>query len=153
MEDEKLNIVTPEFQETIQKLIDNLQADQFSDATEYKLARKHNALPLGGDLWSYVFLTANGEVLWDDNEGENDSANDLQSLTRVLVVGKERYPQFEKFIPNRSVDLKTCPVCNGCGIWEQSKNVLTGKPGRCFICSGLGWVTDETYSEILKNSK
>ena len=148
-----MNIVTPEFQKTIQGLIDNLQVEQFSDVEEYKLARKHHALPLGVDMWSYVFLTANGEMIWDDNEGETVSANDLQSLIRALVVTKERYPQFERFIPNRSIDSKTCPICNGAGIWEQSKDVSTGKPGKCFICAGLGWVTDETYLEVLKNSK
>ena len=148
-----MKIVTSEFQKTIQELIDNLQVGQFSDAEEYKLARKHNALPLGVDLWSYVFLTANGEVIWDDNEGETGSVHDLQNLIRVLAVRKEHFPQFGQFIPNRSEESKTCPICDGSGVSEQSKEVSTGKPGRCFICAGLGWVTDETYSEILKNSK
>lgn len=153
MEGWKVKIVTSEFQQTVQELIDNLQAEQFSDCEEYKLARKHNALPLGIDLWSYVFLTSSGEVIWDDNEGETGSAHDLQSLIRVLAVRKERYPQFGWFIPNRSEESKTCPICHGSGVSKQSEEILTGKPGRCFICAGLGWITDEAYSEILKNSK
>lgn len=148
-----MKIVTPEFQKIIQDLIDNLQAEQFSDAEEYKLARKYNALPIGVDLWSYVFLNANGEVIWDDNEGEIGSANDLQSLIRVLVVRKNRYPQFEQFIPNRLADSKTCPICEGTGINNNSKNIITGEPAKCFLCAGLGWVTNEAYSKIIKNSK
>lgn len=148
-----MKIVTPEFQKTIQELIDNLRPEQFSDAEEYKLARKYNALPVGVDLWSYVFLTASGEVIWDDGEGETGSTNDLQSLIRILAVRKERYPQFGRLIPDPWEESKTCPVCSGSGVWGQSKEVSTEKPGRCFICAGLGWVTDETYSEILKNSK
>ena len=148
-----MKIVTPEFQKIIQDLIDNLQAEQFSDVEEYKLALKHNALPLGVDLWSYVFLTANGEIIWDDNEGKTVSADDLQSLIRVLSVRKHRYPQFEQFIPNRTVNSKTCPICEGTGINDNSKNISTGESAKCFLCAGLGWVTNEAYSDILKNSK
>lgn len=148
-----MKIVTSEFQKTIQSLIENLQAEQFLDAEEYKLALKYNALPIGLDLFSYVFLDSNGEVLWDDNEGDTGNSNDLQSLIRVLVVGKRRYPQLVEFIPNRSDESKTCPICKSSGIWEQSKDLSTGKSGKCFFCAGLGWVTDKTYSEILKNQQ
>jgi hypothetical protein len=148
-----MKIVTPEFQNTIQDLIDNLQAEQFLDAAEYKLALKYNALPIGLDLFSYVFLNSSGEVLWDDSEGDVGSSNDLQSLIRVLVSGKRRFPQLAEFIPNRSDESKTCPICNGSGIWKQSEDITTGKPRKCFFCAGLGWLTEETYLEILKNSK
>jgi hypothetical protein len=153
MESEEIEIVTTEFQKVIQGLIDNLEAEQFRDAEEYKLALKYDSLPIGLDLFSYVFLNSNGEVIWDDNEGDVGSSNDLQSLIRVLVAGKRRYPQLTKFIPNRFDESKTCLICNGSGIWKQSKDLLTGKPGKCFFCAGLGWITNETYSEILKNSK
>ncbi len=148
-----MEIVTSEFQRTVQDLIDNLQAEKFLDAAEYRLALKYNALPIGLDLFSYVFLSSNGEVLWDDNEGDVGSSNDLQSLIRVLVAGKRRYPQLAEFIPHRSDESKTCLICNGSGIWKQSKDLSTGKPGKCFFCAGLGWLTEETYLEILKNSK
>jgi hypothetical protein len=148
-----MKIVTPEFQKTIQYLIKNLQAEQFIDAAEYRLALKYNALPIGLDLFSYVFLNSNGEVLWDDDEGDVGSSDDLQSLIRVLVAGKRRYPQLAEFIPNRSDELKTCPICNGSGILKQSEELTTGKPGKCFFCAGLGWLTEKTYMEILENSK
>jgi hypothetical protein len=148
-----MKIVTPEFQKTIQNLIDNFQAEQFLDAAEYTLALKYNALPIGLDLFSYVFLNSSGEVLWDDNEGDVGSSNDLQSLIRVLVAGKRRYPQLAEFVPSRSDESKTCLICNGSGILKQSEDLITGKPAKCFFCAGLGWLTEKTYMEILENSK
>jgi hypothetical protein len=153
MEGNEMIIVTPEFQKTIQDLIDNLQAEQFPDAEEYKLAQKYHALPLGFDFLAYVFLTPNGEVIWEDFQDEVGNSHDLQGLIRVLVAGKRRYPQLAEFIPNRSDESKTCLICNGSGIWEQSKDISTGKPGKCFFCAGLGWLTEDAYLEILKNTK
>ena len=148
-----MKIVTSEFQKTVEDLINNLQPNDFSDAEEYKLARKYNALPLGFDLLAYVFLTLEGEVIWEDYNGEVGSANDLQSLIRLLVGGSIRYPQLAQFIPNRSDESKTCPVCKGAKILENSKEIVSGKPAKCFICSGLGWVTEATYLQILESSK
>lgn len=146
-------IVTPEFQNTIQDLIDNLQADQFSDAEEYKLAQKYHALPLGSDLLAYVFLTPNGKVIWEDFQYEVGSLNDTQGLIRVLVAGKRRYPQLAEFIPSRSDQSKTCPVCEGSGRMPNAKDIATGNPGECFFCAGLGWVTEEFWKELTENQK
>jgi hypothetical protein len=148
-----MKIVTSEFIETIETLINNLKPENFSDPEEYKLAQKYKALPIGFDLLAYVFLTPNGEVIWDDCEGEVGSSSDSQSLIRILVAGKKRYTQLEKFIPKRSDESKNCPLCEGSGIREQSRDLSTGKPGKCFICAGLGWVTNKTYLEIFKNSE
>jgi hypothetical protein len=148
-----MEIVTSEFMKTVEDLTANLQSKDFSDVEEFKLAKKYSALPIGVDLFSYIFLTSNGEVIWDDNEGEIGNSNDLQGLIRVLVVGKSRYPQLETFIPNRSEQSKTCPVCEGSGIWKESKNVVTGKPGKCVVCANLGWVTDECYEQVISNHK
>jgi hypothetical protein len=148
-----MKIVTSEFIETIETLINNLQPEDFPDAEEYKLAQKYNALPLGVDLLDYVFMTPKGEVIWEDYEGEFGSANDLQSLIRVLVAGKKRYPQFERFIPQRSDDSKTCPACKGSGIMPHSKDLSTGKEGKCFICAGLGWITEEFWKEFNERQK
>lgn len=146
-----MKIVTSEFTKTLETLIKNLRVEDFSDTEEYKLAQKYNALPLGVDLYSYVFLTANGEILWDDNEGETGCANDLQSLIRALVVKKERYPQFVRFIPDRTTNSKDCPICGGTGVNENSKDLRTGDFAKCFLCAGLGWVTKECFDEIIRN--
>lgn len=148
-----MKLVTLDFTKTIEELIKNLKLENLPDSEECQLTQKHNALPIGYDLFCYVFLAPNGRVIVEDDEGGSRSFYDLQILIRILVAGKQRYPQFEKFIPSRSASSKNCPICGGSGILEQSKDVSTGKPGECFICAGLGWVTDETFSEILKNSK
>ena len=148
-----MSVNKPEFEKVVQDLIDNLQAEQFSDVEEYNLARKYHALPLGFDFLAYVFLTSEGKVIWKDFEGTVGSSNDLQGLIRVLVAGKRRYPQLAKFIPNRSAESKDCPLCNGSGILNQSKDIATGEPGKCFICAGLGWITEDSYLEILEHSK
>jgi hypothetical protein len=89
MESEKIEIITTEFQKAILSLIENLEIEQFPDAEEYKLALKYDSLPIGLDLFSYVFLNSNGEVIWDDTEGDVGSSNDLQSLIRVLSPEKD----------------------------------------------------------------
>lgn len=141
-----MKIVTEEFTETIENLISNLRPEDFFNPQEYKLTQKYNALPFGADLFSDVFLTSSGEIIWDDYEGEIGSSTNLQMLINLLVDAKTRYPELEKFIPNQSDDSKTCPICRGFGILENST-------GRCFICGGLGWITDETYVGILENSE
>ena len=148
-----MKIVTPEFQKTIQDLIDNLQANHFPDAEEYKLAQKYRALPLGFDLLAYVFLTPSGEVIWEDFQDEVGSANDMQGLIRALVSGSRRYPKLAEFIPNRSDESPVCPVCEGSGIMPNSKDLSTGKPGKCFFCAGLGWVTEEFWKEFTESQK
>jgi hypothetical protein len=149
----KMKIVTAKFQKTIQDLIDNLHPEQFPDAEEYRLAQKYRALPLGFDLLDYVFLTPNGEVLWEGCLDEVGSVNNTQSLIRVLVSGSRRYPPLTEFIPPRSGESKDCPVCEGSGVWRQSKDIVTDKPTKCFFCAGLGWVTEEFWKEFTENQK
>lgn len=148
-----MKIVTEEFTKTIGDLLNNLNVEDFSDSEEFNLARKYNALPLGFDFIAYTFITPNGEVIWHDFQDDFGKVNDSQHLINALVYGKRRYPQLEKFIPDRSDESKTCPVCKGTGIWKNSKNVVTGEPGNCIVCATLGWVTDECYDRIISNSK
>ena len=148
-----MNIVTSEFKKTVEDLIKNLKIEDFSDSEEFKLACKYNALPLGFDFLAFTFITSDGEVIWHDYQDDFGKSNDSQGLINALVYGKKRYPQLEKFIPNRSDESKTCPVCEGTGIWKDSKNVVTGKPGNCVICATLGWVTNERYEQMISNQK
>ena len=148
-----MNIVTSEFQKMVKDLINNLKPEDFSDSEEFKLARKYNALPLGFDFLAYTFITSDGEVIWHDFQDDFGKSNDSQGLINALVYGKKRYPQLEDFIPIRSDVSKTCPVCEGAGIWKNSKKVVTGESGNCVICGTLGWVTDECYGQIISNLK
>jgi len=148
-----MEIVTSEFRKIVADLIKNIKLKDFLDSEEFKLAHKYNALPLGFDFLAYTFITSNGEVIWHDFQDDFGKSNDSQGLINALVYGKKRYPQLEKFIPNRSDKSKICPVCEGTGIWKDSKNVVTGETGNCIICATLGWVTDECYEQIINNRK
>lgn len=148
-----MNIVTSEFKKTVKELINKLKTEDFSDSEEYKLARRYNALPLGFDFLAYSFINSDGEVIWHDFQDDFKKSNDSQSLINALVYGKNRYPELEKFIPKRHESLKICPVCEGTGVWKNSKNIATGEPENCVICANLGWVTDECYEQIISNQK
>jgi hypothetical protein len=50
-----MNIVTTEFREVVERLVNNLQPNECIDAEEYRLAQEFRALPLGLSLWSYAF--------------------------------------------------------------------------------------------------
>ena len=131
----------------------NLKNEDFSDSEEFRLARKYNALPLGFDFLAYTFITSDGEVIWHDFQDDFGKSKDIQGLINALAYGKKRYPQLEKFIPNRFDTAKTCPICKGTGILKESRNVVTGEPGKCVICAGLGWITDECYDQMINNRK
>jgi len=156
MEGEEIKIVTPKFQKTVEDLIKNLSSENGA-SWEIELARKLNALPTGQELWSFILLTPNGEIIDQDFDGNiQHYPFDLQALIRVLVGGSKRYPQLVQFIPSRPDDSKTCPVCEGSGIWEQSKDISTGRPAKCFICAGLGWLNEDywkVFTEIQKELK
>jgi hypothetical protein len=148
-----MNIVTSEFKKTVEDLINNLKIEDFSDSEEHKLTHEYNALPLGFDFLAYTFITSDGEVIWHDFKDDFGKSSNSQSLINALVYAKKRFPQLEKFIPNRSENSKTCPICEGTGIWKHSKNVVTGESGNCVICATLGWITNECYEQIISNQK
>ena len=70
------------------------------DGDEYMLAREFGALPLGFDLWSYMFLTPDGEIIWagwmplEVNRWRSDFI-----LGRALKIAGERYPLMAHNIP------------------------------------------------------
>jgi hypothetical protein len=137
-----MNIVTSEFRELIERLVSNLQSSDCPDAEEYRLAQEYHALPLGFDLWSRVFLTSDGEIIWIGSEPEEITrATDTQSLIRVIVSSTGRYPEFAALISARPNDAVACPACNGTKM--SGKDILNGKLGRCVICAGLGWVVGD----------
>ena len=137
-----MNIVTLEFRELIERLLSNIQSSDCADAEEYSLAQEYHALPLGLDLWSRVFLTPDGEVIWIGSEPEEIiRATDTQSLIRAVVSSARRYPEFAALVPAKPNDSAVCPACNGTKM--LGKDILSGKPGRCVICAGLGWVVGD----------
>ena len=135
-----MNIVTSEFREVVERLVNELQPSDCIDAEEYRLAREFHALPLGLDLWSYGFLTSEGEYIateWEPQEVTRSKAT--QDLIRALVVAANRYHQLAAFIPARPATAEVCPLCGGTKV--LGKEIPSGQPGRCVNCAGLGWVT------------
>ena len=148
-----MDILSAELQQLIQTLIESLAPEDCLDAEEYRLAREFEALPLGYDLWSYCFLTADGELIksgWEP--GEIERYKDAGSLLGAIVWGsRQRFPQFSQFIPDRPADASTCLLCAGSKTWGKKNG--TEEPGTCFLCAGLGWITRETLAEISRSDK
>jgi len=133
-----MNTLTPKFRLEVERLIKELKPGDFIDAEEKRLAEDLHALPLGISLWSYGFLTSDGEVIqteWEPNEISR--TKHIQTVTCAIVVAARRFPQLEAFIPAEPKDSIACPACQGTKLWAT--NVVTGEPARCVICAGLGW--------------
>ncbi len=143
-----MNIVTLEFQRTIEELIEKVSAENCSPE-ELELSQKYNALPFGYDLWSVVLLTSKGEIIDQDFDGEIQHHEfNLQFLIRLLFVEKERFPELEKFIPDRSDETKDCPVCQGTKRMNSEFDSIS-----CLVCVGMGWVTAEFWKAFTENQK
>ena len=137
-----MNIVTPEFQDVVDRLIADLKPSDCFGAEEYRLAQEFHALPLGLDLWSYGFLRPDGELISTEWEPDDiQRSRSIQDLIRAIVVASGRYPQLTAFIPERPEDAIVCLACRGTKVWGI--RIGTNKPARCVLCAGLGWmVTD-----------
>jgi hypothetical protein len=137
-----MELVTAEFHNLVETLLSKIQPEDFPDEEEYRLGLELKALPIGYDLFSYVFLKSNGEVLW--SEWEEDKilrSNETQVLIRAIVQATKRYPQFEKFIPARPKNAEVCRACNGSKLWGG--DVSKKQHAKCVFCAGLGWTVIE----------
>src|SRR5690242_18517110 len=115
-----MNIVTPKFQELVERLIGDLKPDACVDAEEYRLAKEFHALPLGIDLWSYQFLRPDGELISTGWEQEEISRGySTSGLIRAVAGVAKRYPQFAAFKPDRPPEAIVCPACQGTRLWGR----------------------------------
>ena len=137
-----MEIVSPDFSEQVESLLNGLKLEDCVEPQEFHLAKKLNALPLGYDLTAFIFLKSDGEVIWFDFIDEKfGSSKDLQGLIRAIVSAAKRYPQFEKFIPERPENSEVCRACNSKKLWGE--DVSTKQPAKCIFCAGLGWTVEE----------
>ena len=137
-----MDIVTSEFREVVERLVNSLRRSDCVDAEEYRLAQEFHALPLGLSLWSYGFLTPDGECIateWEPKEIVR--TRNIPDVIRALANATDRYPELAAFIPTRPSDALVCPLCEGAKLW--GKEIPSGEPGRCFNCAGLGWVCND----------
>lgn len=133
-----MNLITSEFRETVERLIKNLKPEDFVAAEERRLSEQFHALPLGNSLWSYGFLTSDGELIeseWELNEVSR--TKDVAAVICAVVIAARRFPQLKAFIPSRPNESIVCPLCRGTKVF--AKNVVTDALGICVVCAGLGW--------------
>lgn len=133
-----MNGVSSEFEQVIEQLIKELTPTDFCDAEEVRLSEKFHALPLGLSLWSYGFLTPDGELVETDLEPDKIlRTRNIQAVTCAIAIAARRFPQLEVFIPSQPKDSIDCPLCQGTKLW--GRNVATGERRKCISCAGLGW--------------
>ena len=131
-----MNLISDEFTNTVATLIAEVSPNN-CDAEEYRLAQALQALPICFSLWSYVLLTANGEMIsfgLDDEEERSVSARDVLLMLRI---GVERYPQLARLLPVRPTDAIDCGLCFGSGVMQTGDTPPQQK--RCLSCEGWGW--------------
>jgi hypothetical protein len=128
---EKLN-------EVVNELLSGLKPSDCIDQEEYRLSQDLRALPIGIDLWAYMFLTPDGEVIgtgWEP--GELERSRDGHTMIKILVWGAERYPPLASLIPGWPPDSDDCQLCAGSG--AHGTLVGSDQPAKCVWCGGLGW--------------
>ncbi|HEX8266076.1 MAG TPA: hypothetical protein VF596_11765 [Pyrinomonadaceae bacterium] len=133
-----MNVVTSEFRQVVERLISKLKPTDFIDAEEKRLSQEFHTLPLGISLWSYGFLTSDGELVETDWEPDEIlRTKNIQEVTCAIAIAARRFPQLKAFIPSQPKDSIVCPACQGTKLWGT--NTTTGEPARCVFCAGLGW--------------
>lgn len=133
-----MNLITQEFRDSVERLIKDLKPEDFIDAEECRLSKQFHALPLGISLWSYGFLTSDGELI--ETEWEPDEitrTKDISAVICAIAIAARRFPELESFIPSQPQESIVCPACRGTKLWAT--NADTGEPIRCVVCAGLGW--------------
>jgi|ERR1043166_992105 hypothetical protein len=91
-----------EFRAIVQRLLRDLEPEDCESQTEYDWAQEFQGLPLGLDLWSLVFLTPDGEVVWAGGQPlEIKRSREECHLNAAIRVAAERYPALEPFVKKR----------------------------------------------------
>lgn len=132
-----MNLVSAEFRNTVAALIAEVSPNN-CNAEEYRLAQVLQALPICFSLWSYVFLTANGEMISTGLDDEVRRSASAQDVLLMLRIGIERYPQLTRLLPSRPEDAVVCGMCAGSGVMQTGDSPPQQK--RCLLCEGWGWL-------------
>jgi len=95
-----MSIETPEFEMAVAGLLAQLQPGDCVDYREYRLAKELHALPIGFDLWSYLFITGYGELMWAGWDPlEVKRSKSAEDVIAALQMAAERYPSLAGFTP------------------------------------------------------
>jgi hypothetical protein len=133
-----MNLITSEFRKAVEQLIKALKPEDYINPEERRLSEEFHALPLGISLWSYGFLTSDGELI--ETEWEPDEISRTKNISEVIcaiAIAARRFPELKAFIPSQPKESIVCPMCQGTKF--SGTNADTGKPVLCVVCAGLGW--------------
>jgi hypothetical protein len=88
----------PEIGAALERLVTQLQPAQCDSAKEYRFAKEFHGVPCGIDLWSLVFLTPDGEVVWAGWEPlEIHRSREEDHVRAALRMAAERFPELAGF--------------------------------------------------------
>lgn len=94
-----MSVPSAEFCAIVQRLLRDLEPGDCESQQEYEWALEFQGLPLGPDLWSLVFLTPDGEVIWAGWEPlEIKRSKDEGHVNAALRMAAERYPAMTTFV-------------------------------------------------------
>jgi hypothetical protein len=132
-------MTTPDLRTLIRSLVERWLASP--DRTDLTGAvRVSGALPVYSDMGGTLLLRPDGEILFLDNESEDDEPQietDFGWRTTAVVVGVEKYPELRPLLPIRPPGTEDCEACAGHGrvrVAETDHRFLCGR------CHGLGWL-------------
>ena len=93
-----MGIESPGFKSTVRRLLAELRPEDCEDLEEYHFALEFEALPLGIDLWSRAYLSADGEIFWDDPDPPEFVHIKIEKdNVWPIKVAAERFPEMLVF--------------------------------------------------------
>lgn len=94
-----MNASRPEIGAVLERLVTQLQPTQCEYADEYRHAKEFHGVPCGPDLWSLVFLTPDGEVVWAGWEPlEIHRSRQKGHVRAALRMAAERFPELRALV-------------------------------------------------------
>jgi hypothetical protein len=94
-----MSIQTPQFRAIVSRLLADLEPEDCEEPAEYEMAVELHALPIGVDLWSRMFLSPDGEVIWAGWDPLEIKRSRLEEDVNAAVrMAAERYPAMIDFV-------------------------------------------------------
>ena len=131
--------LTPDESQFVRHLINNFAVENQDSNLRWQIpyVTQHQAIPLYYGWFETTALTATGEIVMWNAEGEYDGLrkpNDPHIVMCSRMEGLQRYPQLKSLRPARPDDAVTCSSCKGTG----RISLPNGSELFC-RCDGLGW--------------
>jgi hypothetical protein len=132
--------LTPDESQFVQDLINNFAVENQNSNLRWQIPHvtQHDAIPLYCGWFETIGLTATGEIVMWNAEGEYDDIrkpDDPQIVMCSRMEGLQRYPQLKSLRPVRPATAVTCGPCKGTG----KISLPNGSELFC-NCSGVGWL-------------